>query len=320
MHGERHLIFIELGSGKRLDTAPCPLVLATGNFDGVHLGHKSLIEKAVSYSAELASKTGQVVKSGVFCFSEPPADYLMPTPPAHISTLMRKLDLFSELGAEYAVIASFPHFRDLSPEEFIVFLKNDCYARAIVCGFNFTFGRFGRGDGAMLKEGFGENAFVMPAVRSEDGEVISSSRIRTLAENGDIETVNALLGRPFTITERVKRGKALGRRLGLPTINQNFAEKALIPKPGIYISETVVGGVAYMSVSNIGKRPTVEVDGRINCETHLLDYEGELYGEDISVRLLKRTRDEKKFSSEEELREAICLDVLTAREYFKNKK
>lgn len=313
------MIFIDLLKGERCDGVPCELVLAIGNFDGVHLGHKSLLERAVSISAELSHR-GENTESGVFCFSVPPADYLMEDPPRHISSLEGKLRAFAELGMRYAVIAGFEHLRDVSAKDFIEVLKNECACRAIVCGFNFRFGRGGEGNAELLKSFFGEWAMVVDAVTTDDGVPISSSRIRGLLENGDLEMANQLLGHPFTIEGSVIHGKALGRQMGLPTINQNFAEMTLIPRRGIYVSRANVGGKSFSAVTNIGSRPTVENDGRINCETHLMDFCGELYGEKISVELLCRLRDEKKFPSESALKAAIEGDIISARRYFDENK
>ncbi|MBQ8208831.1 MAG: bifunctional riboflavin kinase/FAD synthetase [Clostridia bacterium] len=320
MSAESLLTFIDLSSGERIErNSVPPLVLAIGNFDGVHLGHKSLIEKAVSVSENM-KKNGDMTESGVFCFSAPPADYLMETPPPHICSLERKLDLFRSLGARYAAVGDFSRLCHMEAKDFTKWLRSECGCTAIVCGFNFRFGHMGKGTAASLEEAFGEHAFVIDAIKSEDGIPISSSRIRSLVEEGNVEGAGRLLGHPFSVSGDVLHGKALGRQLGLPTVNQNFSEKALIPRSGIYVTAVNIGGDRYMAVTNIGRRPTVEVNGSVNCETHLLDFEGDLYGKSITVEFLCRLRDEKKFSSEEQLRHAIEKDVLSARRYFKENK
>lgn len=169
----------------------------------------------------------------------------------------------------------------------------------------------------MLKKGefFGADAFVFEAV-TESGSPISSSRIRKAVTDGDIEEANRLLGHTFAVEGKVIHGKALGRSLGMPTVNQSFGENALVPKNGIYISSVMIGQKCYASVTNIGKRPTFEESDIINCETHIIDFAGDLYDEDISVHLHKKIRDEKKFFSSEELVLAIEQDILTAKKYF----
>ncbi|MBQ8005582.1 MAG: bifunctional riboflavin kinase/FAD synthetase [Clostridia bacterium] len=315
MFFNKRLSFIDLVSGEEHISPPCSLLLAIGNFDGVHLGHRKLIETAVCASAEL-SYGDERVESGVFCFSEPPADHLESDPPSHICSLESKLRMFKDLGARYAVVADFLQLKDLSEADFCRLLLEECACRGIVCGYNFRFGRDGVGNAETLKKTFCDNAFVIDAVASKDGVSISSSRIRALLIEGRIEEANELLGHPFAVCGEVVHGKALGRRLELPTLNQRFSEKALIPKKGIYASLVLFEGKRFAAVTNIGTRPTVEEQGNINCETHLLDFSGDLYGETISVELLFRLRDEKHFSSETELKSAIERDICMARQYF----
>ena len=294
-----------------------PLVLAIGNFDGVHLGHRKLISKAVELSFEKRSiDDGDRCESGVFCFATPPADVLLTDPPRHICTLEEKLELFCSLGVRYAVVAEFEEFCQMTPEDFVRFLKEDCKCTSIVCGFNFRFGRGGVGTPEELIEAFSQGAYVIPPVKDEKGNIISSSRIRTLLKNGEVENAADLLGRPFAICSKVIYGKALGRKLGIPTINQNFEEKMLVPKCGIYVTRAVFGEKSYMGVSNVGMRPTVEDKGEINCETHIIDFDGDLYGERVKIEFLARLRDEKRFSSTEELREAVAGDIGLARDYY----
>lgn len=310
------LTFIDLHSGKAVEGDRVgPLVLAIGNFDGVHRGHKCLIERAIR-TAEEMKDSGNTASGGVFCFLPSPGDLLMKSPPPHICSHEKKLELFAACGARYAVVGDFSVLKDMEAEDFVALLKERCGCIALVCGFNFRFGKGGCGNAELLKRFFGEKLFVTDAVTSNDGMPISSSRIRSLVESGDIEKANGLLGHPFSVSGKVLHGKELGRRLGLPTVNQNFDENLLIPRSGVYITSVIIRGERYMAVSNIGRRPTVETDGKINCETHLLDFEGDLYGVDITVEFYARSRDEKKFSCEEELRRAICNDVLSVRKYF----
>lgn len=317
MSNDSFLSFVSLGSGKEVEKPSLPpLVLAIGNFDGVHTGHKQLICSAVSFAEELR-RTGEEARSAVFCFSTPPADILMDSPPPHITTLEKKLEIFTSLGAEYVVICDFSKVKDTEPEDFIKILREKCSCRTIMCGFNFRFGKMGRGTPQMLRksEFFGKDAFVFDAVM-DNGSPISSSRIRKAVMDGDIESANRLLGRPFAISGKVIHGKALGRNLGMPTINQSFEKNALIPKSGVYISSVKIGEKHFPAVTNIGKRPTFEKSNIINCETHIIDFSGDLYDENISTSLYKRIRDEKIFSSPDELINTIEQDILAANKYF----
>ena len=308
------LTFVDLATGEVCEKPDASLVIAIGNFDGVHLGHRKLISEAVKRAEMLPGGT----KSGVFFFEMPPADYFSDCPPEHISSVTEKLTLFSALGVRYAIVCDFAQVKDLSPDEFIALLRGKCSCTWAICGFNFRFGRGGKGSADTIKEYFGERALVIDAVRTDDGEVISSSRIRKLVKDGQIEEANRLLGRPFALEGEVLHGKALGRKLGVPTVNMNFEDKMLIPKTGVYVSVAKLGGKAFPAVTNIGARPSVETGGAINCETHLLGYSGDVYGERIRIELLLRIRDEKKFSSEEELKGAIEADRAFADRYFRN--
>lgn len=306
---------VNLQTGK-----PCPIpertVLALGTFDGVHIGHKALLLEAKRV-AEEKSKNGKYVTSGVFCFSCPPMDILSPNPPKHITTLDLKLSYMAELGVEVAFVADFSQMRDMSAADFIDFLISELSSVSVVCGFNFKFAKEGEGNASLLSKKFGEDSFIIQPVMYGD-EPCSSSRIRAALSGGDIKSASEMLGRPFSISGEVIHGKHLGREIGIPTINIAFSEKAVIPLFGIYVSSVCIDGKEYAAVSNIGRRPSVESTDIPNCETHILDYTGDLYGKKVVVRLYERLRDEEKFSSIEELRSAILSDEQAARQYFES--
>ena len=300
---------IDLEKGAQTDRSDTPLVLALGNFDGVHLGHKTLITKAAEVAKAMSAT------AGIFCFEKPPCDFLSPEPPKRICTLDQKLILARKCGAVAAVLGDFPALRDLSPKEFTDLLKNEVNCTAVVCGYNFRFGKNGNGTYEDLKEAFGDSAVLIERVTC-GGEEISSTKIRSLLLEGNVETANRLLGHPYSVTGKVVRGKQLGRTLGLPTVNQFFSEELLIPKNGIYASSCKIDGITYRAVSNVGLRPTVENSDRINCETHIIGYSGDLYGRDLRVEFFARLRGERKFASVEELQTAINGDVANSNEYF----
>ncbi|MBQ2377214.1 MAG: bifunctional riboflavin kinase/FAD synthetase [Clostridia bacterium] len=300
---------IDLEKGAQTDISDTPLVLALGNFDGVHLGHKTLITKAAEVAKTMSAT------AGIFCFEKPPCDFLSPEPPKRICTLDQKLILARKCGAMTAVLGDFPALRDLSPKEFTDLLKNEVNCTTVVCGYNFRFGRNGNGTYEDLKEAFGDRAILIDRVTC-GGEEISSTKIRGLLLEGNVEMANRLLGHPYSVTGKVVRGKQLGRTLGLPTVNQFFSEELLIPKNGIYASSCKIDGITYRAVSNVGLRPTVENSDRINCETHIIGYSGDLYGRDLRVEFFARLRGERKFASVEELQAAINGDVANSNEYF----
>ena len=300
---------IDLEKGAQTDISDTPLVLALGNFDGVHLGHKTLITKAAEVAKTMSAT------AGIFCFEKPPCDFLSPEPPKRICTLDQKLILARKCGAMTAVLGDFPALRDLSPKEFTDLLKNEANCMAVVCGYNFRFAKNGKGTYEDLRKAFGDRAILIDRVTC-GGEEISSTKIRGLLLEGNVEMANRLLGHPYSVTGKVVRGKQLGRTLGLPTVNQFFSEELLIPKNGIYASSCKIDGITYRAVSNVGLRPTVENSDRINCETHIIGYSGDLYGRDLRVEFFARLRGERKFASVEELQTAINGDVANSNEYF----
>ncbi|MBQ9131632.1 MAG: riboflavin biosynthesis protein RibF, partial [Clostridia bacterium] len=245
--------------------------------------------------------------------------FLRPDPPAHLCTPEQKLERFLECGMEYAFLADFPTVRSYSPEEFAnSILQAQCHCVAAVCGFNYRFGRNGAGTPEMLGSILQIPVTVCPEIRVLD-ETVSSTRIRRLLNEGDPVQATQLLTRPYSLTAPVLHGKALGRTWGFPTVNQNFPADILIPRRGVYISSCTVDGVSYGGISNVGSRPTVDREAGINCETHLLDFSGDLYGREITVSFLQFLRPERQFESEQALREQIGQDLAQARDYFQNR-
>lgn len=291
--------------------APCSSVLCLGNFDGVHLAHRELLNNAKKLRSRLSADTA----CGVFCFSEPPSDHLSQSRPAHLCTFEQKLRIFRECGMEYAFVAEFPSVRDLSPAEFArEILQDTCHCAGIVCGFNFSFGKHGEGSAELLKKLLPCPVEIQSAVLMEDAPV-SSTRIRQLLFEGNAEEAAKLLCRPYSFTAPVIHGKHLGHKLGAPTINQQIPDKMLIPRHGVYVTDCEVDGIHYRAVTNVGVRPTVELNAGVNCESYLLDFEGDLYGKEITVSFLKMIRPERQFSGQEELQQQIHKDIQTAKSY-----
>ncbi|MHC1695407.1 MAG: bifunctional riboflavin kinase/FAD synthetase [Eubacteriales bacterium] len=303
---------IHLRDGMRIEK---PKSVALGNFDGVHLGHKALLD-------EVCSGHGQGYAGCVWTFSHHTLSYFRPEGIAQITTLEYKSRLFEKNGIEYTVYDDFERVRDMSASRFVdEVLLYQLSCRMAVCGFHFRFGRRGEGDAALLRsllEKKGVECRVIPPVML-DGELVSSSHIRRLISVGDMEGAARFLGRPFAICLPVVQGYKLGRTIGFPTINQNFPPEHIIPAGGIYACRCIVDGKEYDGVSNIGYRPTVSGDS-LNCETHIMGFSGDLYGDSIEVSFYKRLRGERKFDSVEELKEQIALDVVQAVEYFSNRK
>ncbi len=299
---------------------PCEIphetILCLGNFDGVHLGHRSLLQAA----KELKRKSFPALPCGVFCFHGLSSDYLFPDPPRHLDSEADRLRKFAACGMEFVIFADFAKIYELSPEEFITsVLLGTCHAKAVVCGENHRFGKGGKGTPALLSKTDQLTVSVLPELMI-DGQAVSSTRIRKLLEiEGNAESAARLLGEPYSLTAVVEHGKGLGHKLGVPTLNQSFQKDALIPCRGVYLTEAVVDGKVYPGISNVGVRPSVEQTDEINCETNLLSYSGSLYGKIVTTRFLVRLRPEKLFASEHELQEAISKDLETAKTYFANR-
>lgn len=308
------LEFIDLHTGSALVRRP-PFVLCLGNFDGVHIGHRALIDRTVLEKSQEAAKYSGIL-GGAWCFRQPPADFLSESPPPRITDTDEKLRLLADAGLDVAVLADFPTYRDMSPESFVSdLLTGECNCKRAVCGFNFRFGRGGKGTPDVLR-GLPDGVAVLDPVRS-DGVTVSSSAIRRLLLTGDVETANTMLGRPFSICLPVIYGRRLGSRIGSPTINQSFTDGVIIPAHGVYVgtAETADGRV-HRAAINVGTNPTVKDDGRVVCETHLLDFDGDIYGERVRVSFLSRLRGEIRFGSTNELADAIKKDIAKAEDYF----
>ena len=314
------LTLIDLLNGIEIPVSDSPpTVLALGNFDGVHLGHRALLKKAVEI-AKARSTPNAPVYPGVWLFRRPPSDFLKDPPIPHISTLEDKLDLFRACGIRYAFLGDFEEIGAYSPEAFAKeILIETCRCVHAICGFNYSFGHRGSGTPAQLSEHFGGSISVIHPVLF-DGSPVSSTRIRALIQSGSVTDAASLLDRPFSITAPVLHGKALGRTIDFPTLNQDFPKNHVIPKSGIY-AVTVrfpweESGCIRYGIANVGVRPTVEISDRINCETYILDYSGDLYGKDVEISFTAYLRSEERFDSLEALKAAIRNDEQNARRLF----
>lgn len=303
---------IELSRGV-VGKLPPATVLCLGNFDGVHRGHRALIAAA----RRMRDARFPDAALGVFCFRGLSSDYLSEEPPGHLTTEEERLELFREAGAEVAILADFAALRNTEPQVFIRdILMRDCHCVAAACGFNHRFGRRGAGSPSDLRDAFGKDGVTVCEPIVCGGGTVSSTRIRRLLTEGRPEAAAELLGRPYRLTAEVTGGARLGRTIGFPTVNQRFAERSLIPRAGVYLTECRVGGQTYAGVTDIGTRPTVDGAHEVRCETHLLDFEGDLYGQRVTVAFLRYLREEKRFESVDALRRQIGADRDTARRLY----
>lgn len=277
-----------------------------GLFDGVHTGHRLALEALKRSGAE--TKT-------VYTFSSVQLD----TKGARklILTDDEKRSMLLAAGADEVVFADFAGIREYSPEEFVLrVLKDELRADTIICGENFRFGKNAAGDAALLKELLGRENIqsVIVPILNIGGEPVSTTRIRALIEAGRIKEANSLLGYGYFISGRVIHGDARGRRMGIRTINISFDEAKLTPFDGVYSSDVVIGGKKYMGVTDIGFKPTVKDTAERGIETHILDFDGDVYNNTVSISFNDYYRKEIRFSSRSELIDAINQDIKRRKE------
>lgn len=287
-------------------------VCALGFFDGVHKAHSKILSECVSYGKEHG------LKSVALTFEKSPGEYFGKEI-KYLTSRSQKEELMKALGIDE--VCSLPcdeKMLSLSPEEFIDnILVDKLGAKALLCGFNYTFGKGAQGNTQMLEALCNERGikvFVLPCM--EDGDItVSSSNIRHALSLGDIEKANKLLTRPFEVIGKVEKGKELGRTLNFPTANI-YPEKSFPDIPyGVYATKTKIDNAEYISVTNVGVNPTVG-DKNLRIETYILGFEGDIYNKCISVKFYKFLRGEQKFPSVIKLKEQIEKDKENTINYF----
>jgi riboflavin kinase/FMN adenylyltransferase len=291
-------------------------VMTIGNFDGVHLGHRRILEAVVGRARETRRP------SLAMTFDPHPLAVLRPDQaPPRIQTLHQKEETIEAIGIETLLVIPFTRdFSLIEPEDFVRKLLRDRLGIAeLRLGERFAFGRGKRGDLALLKRLGPECGFTAEGVDEVfyDGEPISSTRIRAAVQRGEVTEANAMLGREYEIDGIVARGDGRGRALGFPTINL-APENELHPADGVYVTRIAIRSLdrLFESVTNVGRRPTVYEDTATTIETHVLDFSQDVYGERVRLFLLERLRAERRFPSLAELAREIARDVEATRAYF----
>ncbi len=287
-------------------------IYALGFFDGVHLGHQALLKAC----RELAQMHG--CQAGAVTFTAHPDGLVFGKAPALLSTKEDKKRLLYAYGMD--TVVELPFDRTLMTTPWSDFLTQLIAggAAGFVCGDDFRFGAGGSGTAKELTD-FCQSRGLPCAVVPEqmlDGERISSTRIRASLELGDMEQVTTLLGHPYILTGQVMTGKQLGRTIGVPTANLCVPEGLLTPPYGVYACKVRFDGREYAAVTNVGIRPTVSGEG-VTVEAHLLDFDGDLYGTEITVAFYKYLRPEQKFDSLEALKAQIAADIAKVRTAWK---
>ena len=289
-------------------------VIALGFFDGVHLGHQALLRRAEERAMELG------MTPAVFTFDRSPREFVTGRPVPLLTTAEERREKVRTLFPDMEVIVA-PFDREMMTMpwvDFVLLLAREYRAGWLVAGHDYRFGHKNAGTPALLMKKaaqLGMGCDIIPAV-TLDGITVSSTYIRALLERGDVEEAARFLGGPFALTGRVRHGRGLGSRLGAPTINLIPPEDHLVPAYGVYAARVKVDDKIFPAVTNVGVRPTVDVNGSVTVESHLLDEQLGLYGETCQVEFLHRLRPERRFDDLEALRHQILRDAEEARSYF----
>jgi riboflavin kinase/FMN adenylyltransferase len=291
-----------------------PTVLTLGVFDGLHLGHQLIMKTIV----ERARATGAVPT--VITFDPHPRALLHPeSAPPLLQTFDQKIEALGVLGIEQTIVIHFDqNFAQIRAEDFLrAVIADRLHAKEVYLGCGFAFGHGREGNIELLRtvsQSLGFFADEVPELRLR-GRRVSSSRIRELLQQGRVNIARRMLGRPYGVEGRVVRGDERGARLGFPTANLH-PQNRVIPRNGVYVTATLIDGQWRRSVTNIGTRPTFGSDNKSSVETFVMNWSGDLYGDVVRVRFLSRLREEKKFSSVDELKSQIDRDVSRAQNYF----
>lgn len=289
-------------------------VVALGTFDGVHRGHRALLLTA----RQLADELGVPLR--VCTFNRHPLEILRPdNPPVMLSTIPEKASQLFSAGVDETELIPFDRsIADLEPEQFLERMQSMITVRGIVAGWNYSFGRNGRGNADLLQkdgEKHGYRVIIVPPTTLEDGTVISSSLVRRSLMDGDMEKAAELLGYTYSLTGTVAQGKHQGHKLGFPTANIEPWKRKALPKFGVYTGMLETDTEMLPAVVNIGIQPTIP-SGKVTVEAHILTENPELYGQKVRLSLLKMLRPEKRFNSVEELTQQIEQDRTEALRLF----
>lgn len=283
-----------------------PFCVALGSFDGVHKGHLRLMEALKQNSETLGTR------SMIYTFSNHPRKILAPDMPTYLITNNEKrAAIIGNLGIDVLFLEDFRNVMNMEAEAFIRKVLIDKFkVRCVIIGYNYRFGRCGEGCPELMKEfgdKYGFKVEVIPAVEV-NGETVSSSLIRHIIKSGEVDRIIEYLGRDYSIKGTVVYGKQNGTAMGIRTANLEIDKDMILPKRGVYMTSTVADGKTYKSVTNVGYNSTFNGE-RLSVETHLIDFTGDIYENQIEVFFLKRIRDEIKFPNVQELVTQIMQDI-----------
>ena len=296
-------------------TAGEPMGVGLGNFDGLHVGHMVLLRTLIGESRL------EGLSSMVYTFTKHPENILRSklfTP--LLTTVTKKTELLSDTHLDYLFFDEFDeNLSRMKPEAFVrEILVNRLNIRLAVAGFHYRFGYRGQGDAELLQElgkKYGFKVIILPPIKI-DTEVVSSTSIRNCVTRGDMRKAFILLGRHYSITGRVGSGRKIGSKLGFPTANLTPENYLVMPSKGVYVTKTLLDGKVYGSVTNVGNNPTFNDLDITTIETHILDFNSDIYDRNIEVFFLAKIRDEVKYGSKEELTAQVGRDISFAKEFL----
>jgi riboflavin kinase/FMN adenylyltransferase len=296
------------------DKTNSPCTCALGFFDGVHLGHKEVIETAIAESKKLGCL------SCTFTFNADLSDS-QKTEKGSIYPFKTRLELIGKLGVDIIIAPNFSEFSGISHTDFLNILYNNFNVRVFVCGKDFRYGKNAEGNVKTLAEFCKEKNAELKIVNEKKigGMTVHSTLIRNALSSGNIELANNMLGREYSLKYEVKHGEHIGSKELYPTINQHLEQNSAPLKFGVYASKTEVDGKTYPSITNIGICPTVKTNAPCTAETYILNENLSLYGKTPEVKLVAFIREEKKFESIDALREQIKKDIAFTSDILKRR-
>lgn len=284
-----------------------------GKFDGVHRGHQKLLER-------IKDRQREGLKSVVFTFGQMPGNVFQGKKEHTILTKQEREQLLEEKGIDYMIECPFvPQIIQMPPEKFIEeILVGQLHAKYIAVGPDFRYGHQRKGDTLLLQKLASVYGYEVEVLEKEclDGTEISSTYVREMLKIGKMETVKKLLGFPYYVSGSVVYGHQIGRTLGIPTLNLLAEEEKILPPNGVYLTRTIFDGKKIYGITNVGVKPTISGKERKGIETHLFDFNGDLYDREVRVEFFAFERPEQKFETLERLKEQLEKDLLWGREYL----
>ena len=290
-------------------------VVCVGTFDGLHQGHLVVINKTIEQAKRLNAK------SIVFTFWPHPHEIIFPQKAVYyLNTFQEKIDLFSKSGIDYLVLYPFnKDFSNKSSKEFIQeFLVEQLKMKYLVIGYDHQFGKKREGKYENLKDCAQSLNFGMEKVKQQSisDELVSSTKIRTLIKEGELELANRLLGYTYFVSGEVTKGRQIGTTIDFPTANVKIAPHKIMPQTGVYCAQVIWNGKTLNAMANIGFSPTIEQSKTLILEVHIFDFNEDIYHQNISVLFYKKIRNEKKFNSLDQLKQQLIKDKQKTLDYF----